>query len=455
MLRTRCSNIVIDDTCDNISSIATKFDEDLIQILDDFAPEKIKVIKDCPPKPWISEVIIQVRKDYRKCVKVWSQSHTNTDWSSIKRARNAYGSLLKKEKKLYYSSKVLENKGNIKKLYNTINGLGKREKINPLPENRTDRELAEHFSSFFHNKVKKIADYLEQFPNYTPRKRDVPQLKNFKEIQPEDTLNIIKKLGLKQCELDTFLVQIVNDLKDIFATKLTSIINCSLREGSFPNTWKTALVKPLIKKVPLGPVDMNYRPVSNLKYFAKVLECAALKQIVEHCENNKLLPKYQSAYRKRFSCETMLIKLADWILNNMESMKITAVIALDLSAAFDTVNHSILLQTFQNYYGLNGTVLNWLASYLHKRSCKVIVNGSISEQREISLSVPQGGCSLAFYFIMYAATLFDEIPNHQDLFSFADDHTLSDYYNANSRVQEMNTLLELEDLLIDVREWMN
>ena len=250
----------------------------------------------------------------------------------------------------------------------------KREKINPLPENRTDRELAEHFSSFFHNKVKKIADYLEQFPNYTPRKRDVPQLQNFKEIQPEDTLNIIKKLGLKQCELDTFPVQIVNDLKDIFAMKLTSIINCSLREGSFPNTWKTALVKPLIKKVPLGPVNTNYRPVSNLKYFAKVLECTALKQIVEHCENNKLLPKYLSAYRKGFSCETMLIKLADSILNNMESMKITAVIALDLSAAFDTVNHSILLQAFQNYYGLIGTVLNWLASYLHKRSCKVIVN---------------------------------------------------------------------------------
>ena len=77
----------------------------------------------------------------------------------------------------------------------------KREKINPLLENRTDRE---HFSSFFHNKVRKIADYLEQFPNYTPRKRAVPQLQNFKEIQPEDTLNIIKKLGLKQCELDTF-----------------------------------------------------------------------------------------------------------------------------------------------------------------------------------------------------------------------------------------------------------
>ena len=211
----------------------------------------------------------------------------------------------------------------------------------------------------------------------------------------------------------------------------------------------------IIKKVPLGPVDMNYRPVSNLKYFAKVLECAALKQIVEHCENNKLLPKYQSAYRKGFSCETMLIKLADSILNNMESMKITAVIALDLSAASDTVNHSILLQTFQNYYELNGTVLNWLASYLHKRSCKVIVNGSISEQRELSLSVPQGGCGLAFYFIMYAATLFDKIPNHQDLFSFADDHTLSDYFNANSRVQEMNTLLELEDSLINIREWMN
>ena len=115
LLRTRCSNIFIDETCDNISSIATKFDEDLIQILGDFAPGKIKVIKDRPLKPWILEEIIQVRKDYRKCVKVWSQSHTNTDWSSIKRARNAYGSLLKKKKKLYYSSKVLREQRQYKK----------------------------------------------------------------------------------------------------------------------------------------------------------------------------------------------------------------------------------------------------------------------------------------------------------------------------------------------------
>ena len=121
-----------------------------------------------------------------------------------------------------------------------------------------------------------------------------------------------------------------------------------------------ALVKPLIKKTDIGPLDTNYRPVSNLKYFSKVLECAALEQITEYCESNNLLPSHQSAYRKGYSCETMLLKLTDLILNGMENKLISTVIACDLSAAFDTVNHQILLKTFENYYGISGSVLNWI-----------------------------------------------------------------------------------------------
>ena len=124
---------------------------------------------------------------------------------------------------------------------------------------------------------------------------------------------------------------------------------------------------------------------------------------------------HQSAYRKGHSCETMLVKLADHKLNEMECQEISAVVACDLSAAFDTVNISVLLSTFHIYYSITGDVLNWLESYLTDQSCSVMINGKKSPPKHLTLSVPQGSCSGAYFFIMYAATLF-EIVQEIDLF---------------------------------------
>jgi hypothetical protein len=118
----------------------------------------------------------------------------------------------------------------------------------------------------------------------------------------------------------------------------------------------------------------------------------------------------------------MLIKLADDILNGMEEKSISAVVALHLSAAFDTINHRILLETLQNYYGLQGKVLSWIKSYLSDRSSFVNVDGNKSQPQSLPWSVPQGSCSGAFYFILYASTIFDEVENCVNLYGFADDH---------------------------------
>ena len=108
--------------------------------------------------------------------------------------------------------------------------------------------------------------------------------------------------------------------------------------GIFANNWKTAIIKPLFKKAGLDLICKNYRPVSNLSFLSKILEKCALLQFNDHCIANNLLPDYQSANREHFSCETALVKLMDDILWNMEQQKITAVVAIDLSAAFDTVD---------------------------------------------------------------------------------------------------------------------
>ena len=156
----------------------------------------------------------------------------------------------------------------------------------------------------------------------------------------------MQQLGLKQCKCDIFPTKLLLTHKEDIVDAITDLINSSLEQAQFSENWKYAIIKPLIKKVNGEIVKTNFRPVSNLKHLSKILECAALSQIMKHFEENCLLPDAQSAYRSGYSCQTILIKLAEKILNRMEMKQLSMIIAMDLSAAFDTVNHKILLKTF-------------------------------------------------------------------------------------------------------------
>ena len=150
----------------------------------------------------------------------------------------------------------------------------------------------------------------------------------------------------------------------------------------------------------------------------------------------------------------MLIKLANNILNGIENKYISAVIACDMSAAFDTINFEVLLSTFKNYYGISGLVLDWLKFYLIDCSCSVIINNKESDPKSLTLLVPQGSCSDAYIFIMYASTLFEVVQDIQ-LFGFADDHILNDTSQAGNRNSELNTIVRLEDTLANTKDWMD
>ena len=130
---------------------------------------------------------------------------------------------------------------------------------------------------------------------------------------------------------------------------------------------------------------------------------------------------------------------------------------MDLSTAFDTVNHEILLKTLRNHYGICDSVLNLISSYLSPRWCSVTINNHCSDLKQLDESVPQGSCSGAYFFIRYAATLFTEISydSSAECFGFADDHILYDVFSADSRSEEMEAMLNLEDTLIDIKGWMN
>ena len=124
------------------------------------------------------------------------------------------------------------------------------------------------------------------------------------------------------------------------------------------NYWKNALVFPVLKKDGLEPIFKNYRPVSNLQFISKLTESAVAKQLQHHINMNNLFPSLQSSYRKFHSTESALLKVKNDILLNMNRQHVTLLVLLDLSAAFDTIDHGILLERLRSAFGVRDTALS-------------------------------------------------------------------------------------------------
>ena len=123
---------------------------------------------------------------------------------------------------------------------------------------------------------------------------------------------------------------------------LTNVVNASLSLSNVPRSLKVAIIRPLLKQINLSHISKNYRPVSNLKYISKLIERVILAQLSEHLLANNICEPMQSAYRYGHSTETALLKVQNNILKNMDNQRVTIMLLLDLSAAFDTVSHRIL-----------------------------------------------------------------------------------------------------------------
>ena len=136
----------------------------------------------------------------------------------------------------------------------------------------------------------------------------------------------------------------------------------------FPESFKRALVKPVLKKPALGLLDRNYRPVSNLGYISKLVECVVAAQLVNHIERHGMMEAHQSAYHSSHSIETALLKVKTDVIWALENQEVACLILLDLSAVFDTIDHDILLSRLESRFAVTGVVLKWLGSYVKDRT---------------------------------------------------------------------------------------
>ena len=195
--------------------------------------------------------------------------------------------------------------------------------------------------------------------------------------------------GSSEISNQNFLSLVVSCLH-ILLPVFTRIINCSLTSGEFPDCWKEALVSPLLKKSGVLSEFTNLRPVSNLQYVSKLTELAVFDQTHAHVTPHGLYPPFQSAYRKCHSTETALLKVQNDILMNFDSQRVTLLVLLDLSAAFDTVDHGMLLNRFSTSFGVMGSALQWFTSYLLNRSQRVSFDQNLSEKFNLQCGVSQG-----------------------------------------------------------------
>ena len=164
--------------------------------------------------------------------------------------------------------------------------------------------------------------------------------------------------------------------------------------------------RPLRKDVDHGNAFTNLRLISNLSYISKLTEKAVFQQLNKHLSLHKLYRKLQSAYRKYHSTETALPEVTNDILVNMNSQRASLLVLLDLSAAFDTIDHFILLNRLKYNLGVSGTALAWFSSYLTNRKQHIHLNGSISDRFAFSCGVPQGSCLGPLLFNIYASEMF-------------------------------------------------
>ena len=426
-------------------------------VLDAHAPEKYKNVILRKPTPWTNADIKDLKTEKRKAEKKWRKSRQQGDWEIFKEKRNAMNLYLNKSKSDDLKEKIKRSQGDSKSMFKILNASLNRKQELPLPHHTSEKQLSDDFNTFFIDKISKIRSELQSNEQANePKICNTADLSNFKPLTHEEVQKLIAAMPVKHCALDPLPTWLLLKCIDKILPLITEIINLSLKNGTMPSTLKHALVKPLLKKASLEPIKKNYRPVSNLSFLSKIIESAVIKQFNEHMKKHKLDDKKQSAYKKFYSTETLLTKIHNDIMLGMSKGEVMILVLLDLSAAFDTIDHKILIRRLQNRYGINGNALGWFESYISERSQAVSINEAVSEKLYLNYGVPQGSKLGPILFNSYIAPV-SEVAKRNNVSDekYADDEQLILSFKPNSLEDQTKAVQRMEKCIKEIREFLH
>ena len=274
-----------------------------------------------------------------------------------------------------------------------MNELIDNKKVTVLPKSDSELNLANQFQVFFREKIEKIRSTFTPSTSTEIHKQSCPRkLSTFEPTTAEEVTEIVKSFGIKCSPEDPAPAALLSADIDTFVPFWVDIVNLSLETGSMDGL-KNAIVIPLIKELTsLTDTEnfKNYRPVSNLLYISKIIEPVFDKRLHEHMVRNCLLMDKNYGYEKNHSTELSLLKVVNDLYESFDRNTPAVLVLLDLSAAFDTVDHDKLLEILENEIGVVDVALDWFRSFLKGRTQKVKIGDSYSDLMTLLYGVAQG-----------------------------------------------------------------
>ena len=392
-----------------VDELFATYDCTLRDIADRFAPERTVKSRLRPMSPWFDSECRAARRNCRRLERRYRRTRSPSDADAYTAACRHKSSVFRQKRERYWSDRVVDQSSSPSKLWKTMNTILQR-------DNRTTDDVAstthdaDAFLQFFEDKVRSVRAATASQPAPTFSSPADTQLLTFQPCSEDEVRRLITASPTKSCALDPIPTFLLKEMIDVLLPYMTAMINASLHEGRLPSSQKRAVVTPLLKKPRLDTDELkNYRPVSNLSFVSKLTERAVSGQLVGYLSEHGMMPRLQSAYRRLHSTETALVKVLSDIFAAVDQQQVTLLGLLDLSAAFDCVDHDVLLQRLRTKFGINGTALSWMVSFLSDRTQQVFYKQRLSKVLHLLFGVPQGSVLGPILFLLYVSDLFDVI----------------------------------------------
>ena len=442
----------------NASELYDTFCGKFINIFNEYFPLKMfKTSKRLTPRQeWMTKALVKSCNKKSLLYKQFIKNKTASKREKYIKYRNKLNSLLKAAKQKYYENKFQAVSGNIHKTWQLLNHVMSRNQAPKIVTNflkdgniiNSPSEIVEQFNNYFVNVGPRLARVIppanKSFSSFlcnSPCNSLSLYLTNSSEI-----INVVKNLCDKTSYgFDSVPVNIVKKCISTIAEPLSCLINCSFRTGRFPDNLKVAKVCPIFKNGSENEFS-NYRPISILPSFSKIYEKVAYNRLESFLLSNDSITKCQYGFRSKHSAYMALLDMYNKASESLDKGNYSVGIFIDLSKAFDTIDHDILGRKLE-FYGVRGIALQWFKDYLSNRKQCVYFNDTLSSLKNVSCGIPQGSMLGPLLFILY----INDIIHCSQLLHFilfADDTNL---FLSNKNISELMLLVNTE--LVKLCEW--
>ncbi|XP_057308170.1 uncharacterized protein LOC130646052 [Hydractinia symbiolongicarpus] len=414
----------------DVNFAVTYFNSKLSDSFDKHAPLIEKRVKSRPCK-WLTSKIKSQMNNRDKLHRKARKSGKREDTEKYKKIRNSCNNNIVKAKANHQRDLINENLSNPRKLWNAIKSVfpSKPKKVCQMSKDSESRSKVSNFSKFFSIAVHSLKSKSIQLMNFTWRYVPPFSLRTNKifmtgyisKIFVEKELRSLKRN--KATGIDELPPGMLKDCAILISKPLSHIINLSINTSTVPSAWKVAKVAPIFKSGDSSLLK-NYRPISILPVLSKILEKAIHNELVNYLEKEKLLNDCQYGFRSKRSTKLASTLFCDSIRRKIDGGKLVGAVYIDLSKAFDTIGHSLLLNKLRTY-GIKGKELAWFTDYFFNRSQLVDINNIRSSYEPIYCCVPQD--DTVIYVAHKDVTRIEQLLN-QDL------ERLSLYFRENELI---------------------